>query len=884
MASMKTVRTLPIWVWLPLSIALLVTPGLALATAGSPASAAGADVAPSHPGDSTGDSFRPRRHETTSFGNGVLNLATRESFVSLQDAIDDPDTADGNTLEVVAPVLPEGQVVISKSLTLQGATGTEVIQMTVDTGSAGDDRGWFVVQPGVDLQVRDLTFDGNGFQVFQAFRHQGTGSFEDCHFRDIQFNAAGPDYQGTAIVAFGGNVDIRRSLFEQIGRVGVFLFGNGVFGASIEDNLYLGKGDGDFLDYGFEVGGGAVADFRGNHVTNCRGIASADGSTSAGFLASTLFGAGTAMTVRGNIAVDNHSALVVGTPGDTSVVQAELNQFAGNIRGLRSDSPSTLAENNWWGCNAGPNALGCDTAVGTADFEPWIVLGIEAAPASIPVGGTAQIIADLRKNSDGAGTAALGTLPDGIPAAFAATGGGVSPSLGATTAGTATSTYNAGSTPGIETASVTVDNQTVFVDVEVQATSLPTLWIESEIGARPNSTVEVPVELMNSGGAVVAVAFSVDYDETCLAFDPTDADGNGLPDAISFPLAGNPDPPVLNVLFDASDSDGELDFAIADFSLPFTALPDGPLVSVRFETICAPAPGSSQLAPMLFSSDPEASFGNASGQSLDGTTQDGSVRIFGTLAGDCNGDGSVGASDLSACTLEAFDGDGNFWLDTPGGTFPGNPAGCDANEDTIVDAGDLSCKVLILFNGQGACNTPGLASELGAAGPALGIPDVATAGEVVQIPIFFDPGSHGINGLFFAIELDPELLSFDSTDGDGDGIPDALHLFTGAQTTVLAAVAEDPGELTIGLLDPFSALVDSPQLLATIELSLLSEVLPPKVEIRFSQEPAPSFGSLGGQSIPGETTDGAILTDAIFIDGFESGDASRWTTSSAPGR
>ncbi|MGE5219265.1 MAG: nitrous oxide reductase family maturation protein NosD [Chloroflexota bacterium] len=30
------------------------------------------------------------------------------------------------------------------------------------------------------------------------------------------------------------------------------------------------------------------------------------------------------------------------------------------------------AENNWWGCAAGPNQPGCDTAIGTVDFTPWL--------------------------------------------------------------------------------------------------------------------------------------------------------------------------------------------------------------------------------------------------------------------------------------------------------------------------------------------------------------------------------------------------------------------------------------------------------------------------------------------------------------------------------
>jgi uncharacterized protein YkwD len=71
--------------------------------------------------------------------------------------------------------------------------------------------------------------------------------------------------------------------------------------------------------------------------------------------------------------------------------------------------------------------------------------------------------------------------------------------------------------------------------------------------------------------------------------------------------------------------------------------------------------------------------------------------------GDCNGDQGVNAADLSSLTLEIFDGDGQLAVDSPGGTFAGNPVGCDANADQIVNAADVSCTVLLIFEGQGAC-------------------------------------------------------------------------------------------------------------------------------------------------------------------------------------
>ncbi len=71
--------------------------------------------------------------------------------------------------------------------------------------------------------------------------------------------------------------------------------------------------------------------------------------------------------------------------------------------------------------------------------------------------------------------------------------------------------------------------------------------------------------------------------------------------------------------------------------------------------------------------------------------------------GDCNGDGGVNAGDLSALSLEIFDGDGVLAVDVPGGTFAGQPTGCDSNGDNLVTAGDVSCTVLLIFEGPGTC-------------------------------------------------------------------------------------------------------------------------------------------------------------------------------------
>ncbi len=74
----------------------------------------------------------------------------------------------------------------------------------------------------------------------------------------------------------------------------------------------------------------------------------------------------------------------------------------------------------------------------------------------------------------------------------------------------------------------------------------------------------------------------------------------------------------------------------------------------------------------------------------------------GRQRGDCNADNAVDAADVSALTIEIFDGDGMTPAGVPSGSFAGDPVGCNANADAVVDAGDLSCVVRLVL-GSGSC-------------------------------------------------------------------------------------------------------------------------------------------------------------------------------------
>ena len=155
------------------------------------------------------------------------------------------------------------------------------------------------------------------------------------------------------------------------------------------------------------------------------------------------------------------------------------NRIVGNTYGIYNDAydyvsgqniPIT-AENNWWGCNTGPDTTGCDASdiFLSVDFNPWLKLNTAANPTTIPVGGTSILTADLKFNSDAIDTSGSGFVLDGIPVTFsAATLGSVNPLSGGTLSGTASTTFIAPFVDGAFQACATVDNEAVCSSVTVE--------------------------------------------------------------------------------------------------------------------------------------------------------------------------------------------------------------------------------------------------------------------------------------------------------------------------------------------------------------------------------------------------------------------------------
>lgn len=226
----------------------------------------------------------------------------------------------------------------------------------------------------------------------------------------------------------------------------------------------------------------------------------------------------------------------------------------------------------------------------------------------------------------------------------------------------------------------------------------------------------------------------------------------------------------------------------------------------------------------------------------------GAVEVSPIAPGDGNGDHQIDAGDLTACVLEIFDDDGNFWLDAPGGAFPGT-VGCDANRDTVIDAGDLTCTALLIFNGPDACSAQGLTLTqqpaqltIGAAVPA------GAAASRPAVPVVLTSNGQPIAAVTFALTLGD---TFDATDNNGDGLPDAVQ-FHGLPDGVAVTTTWHAGNLDVMIADPsapFVTLADGP---------LLTVIVDRVSAVGFAETIPPSLGNVTGQSVPVQISTAAI--------------------------
>lgn len=177
---------------------------------------------------------------------------------------------------------------------------------------------------------------------------------------------------------FGGEADlIQANNVSECNKdgYGIFVFVPHV-SASVEANKIKG------CSVGLAAFGGAVSGqgpaFTGNLV-NGTGAATSGGGTYGAYLTTDQLGFGTgdlSTTLSGNSISHFTTGMFVTQAGgnQATVTATPNNSFLSNGTGANGEAGTVVnAQNDWWGCAAGPNHGGaCNTAIGTVKYEPWL--------------------------------------------------------------------------------------------------------------------------------------------------------------------------------------------------------------------------------------------------------------------------------------------------------------------------------------------------------------------------------------------------------------------------------------------------------------------------------------------------------------------------------
>ena len=365
----------------------------------------------------------------------------------------------------------------------------------------------------------------------------------------------------------------------------------------------------------------------------------------------------------------------------------------------------------------------------------------------------------------------------------------------------------------------------------------PSIGVTDGISVTFGNDVSIPLVFAGDTLSIASLAFTLNFDPNCLQFDSTDGNNDGIPDSIAPAQSG-----FSLGISTAAAATGSLRFVIfPSATVPLPALADGALLTLVFGADCVPS------TALTLSN---ASFGTTNGVSVPGAVTGGTVTINAPagLRGDCNADATVDAADLSGLILEVFDGDGADWLDAPGGTFAGNAKGCDSNEDTQIDAGDIACKIRLLIEGGDVQCSGGVAT--GSALLSLPSRLNAAPGQILQIPVTYQGDDYNASTLTFAIRFDPARLLFNTEDKDGDTLPDGLTLSTPVGFASSVQVV-DASEIQISVYSPTLRRLPSGAL-ATVTFAVREgvEVIADRPALTFSHASVNSLGADNGRSLP----------------------------------
>ncbi len=410
---------------------------------------------------------------------GDCNSST-PTYMTIMAAV--ADANDGDTI-VVCPGTYDENVTTSKSLTFQGAKAGVDARTRSTTGETTVDGGG-----GTAFSLSGPNSVIDGFTIVGATGNPGQPTpavFVNGNGQTVQNDIFDGNLAAAIIVAdsatFTQNKVTAVSTADG-GGYGFFFNSNTGSGSTVTDNAFDGQLDGAAINVadptplnGLTITGNtADTSTSGNfavlggtrNVTISENVVTGSSSSGTGILflgddagysvtKNVVTGLGTASavsfanygyaangggTISQNAFKNNVRGINVTDMDGAAKLVANLNILVGNTSGGTDTSPNAAirntttatvsAQNNFYGCQTGPNTAGCDATLNTGggilDDDPWLVLSTTVGATSIPQGGTTSFTADLNHNSDG--NVVSGSVLDGVEtAAFSFSKGSVNP-------------------------------------------------------------------------------------------------------------------------------------------------------------------------------------------------------------------------------------------------------------------------------------------------------------------------------------------------------------------------------------------------------------------------------------------------------------------------
>ena len=350
--------------------------------------------------------------------NGTFNLRTQEIFNSIQEAIDDQDTVNGDTIWLQKTNYLEN-IVINKKITIRPIYGFNVTVQALDP----------------NLPVFTLNIGANGTTI-----------------QDLIINGS----------TYNVGIFINNSNENQIFGNNITNNTNGIYVYNSTENLISGNEISNNSNSGIFINIGSDNEISSNKINS-----------------NVATGINIQNSDKNRIYSNNVYTNLDGIYLNNSSTEVHFNRIVGNSRyGLYNVGNGAInATNNWWGSNNplvssnSPSDL-CISG-GSVTYDPWLVLSIISLTDRSDRNGTNynyQITADLTHNNQGNDTSSDGNIPDNIPIYFNTTIGTIN-SSGTTKKGKAELKLT-GSSAGLANVSVTLDNQTLSKSVNITSVNI----------------------------------------------------------------------------------------------------------------------------------------------------------------------------------------------------------------------------------------------------------------------------------------------------------------------------------------------------------------------------------------------------------------------------